>query len=84
MRAEDVEENLYASIDLVTDKMARKLRKMKEKARARPRPARNMAQLHDRDMTPMTPHPCAMCRLAIQPFCGTCLLGLTEHRACML
>ena len=30
-----MEENLYASIDLVTDKMARKLRKMKEKARGR-------------------------------------------------
>jgi len=32
VRAEDVEENLYASVDLVCDKLQRKMRKLKEKA----------------------------------------------------
>jgi len=32
IRAEDVEENLYASVDLVCDKLQRKMRKVKEKA----------------------------------------------------
>lgn len=32
VRAEDVEDNLYASVDLVCDKLKRKLRKLKEKA----------------------------------------------------
>jgi len=32
VRVEDVEENLYASVDLVCDKVQRKLRKLKEKA----------------------------------------------------
>lgn len=32
IRAEDVEENLYASVDLVCDKLQRKMRKLKEKA----------------------------------------------------
>lgn len=31
VRAEDVEGSMYAAIDLVSDKVARKLRKMKEK-----------------------------------------------------
>lgn len=32
VRAEDVEDNMYASIDLVCDRLARKLRKVKDKA----------------------------------------------------
>ena len=32
MRAEDVEENMYAAIENVSDRMARKMRKVKEKA----------------------------------------------------
>ena len=36
MRAEDHEESLYASIDLVCDKVQRKLRKLKERVRALP------------------------------------------------
>lgn len=32
-RAEDVEDNLYAAIDKVADKLARKLRKTKERAK---------------------------------------------------
>ena len=34
MRAEDHEESLYASIDLVCDKVQRKLRKLKERVRS--------------------------------------------------
>ena len=33
MRAEDQEESLYASVDLVCDKVQRKLRKLKERVR---------------------------------------------------
>ena len=33
MRAEDHEDSLYASIDLVCDKVQRKLRKLKERVR---------------------------------------------------
>ena len=36
MRAEDHEESLYASIDLVCDKVQRKLRKLKERVRSLP------------------------------------------------
>lgn len=35
VRAEDVEENMYASIDLVCDRLTRKLRKVKDKAIAK-------------------------------------------------
>ena len=47
VRAEDVESSLYASIDLVADKVARKLRKMKEKVLHAHFPVQNIQNMLD-------------------------------------
>ena len=56
VRAEDVESSLYASIDLVADKVARKLRKMKEKVRRTSPLVQNMQNiLHWKDAAAVCP-----------------------------
>jgi len=52
IRAEERTENLYASIDLVADKLHRQLRKYKERLQKRPRPKTAMAVVNQVPMAP--------------------------------